>query len=248
MLLKRAKQNTFSETGVCNGIHKITSSTSAGNVYLFYVKFREFPLRTEIISAKLLSYAWVSCSGAIEQFEDNPSWFLGCTSHANETWAYLQKILVSFRSSGKQGQIQNWSEQDLEMKKSSVNPFRRKCLTCVPIYYDQHISLDTIKEGSSYQLFILLFHFIEYYLGKLFWYYCNTVWFLCHYTFSWKSILEKGISHQKLVTWANMHNGIVWRYKGPQHRKESSHQWYCNYREGYKAPQVLTKRGLDIPW
>lgn len=32
-------------------------------------------------------------------------------------------------------------------------------------------------------------------------------------------------------------------YKGEQQHKESSYELCCNYREGHKTPQVLTKRG-----
>lgn len=51
----------------------------------------------------------------------------------------------------------------------------------------------------------------------------------------------------KLVTWANTHNKITWRYKGQQQHKESSHELRSNYKERLKAPQFLTeaKRVLD---
>lgn len=134
------------------------------------------------------------------------------------------------------------------MEQSFVNLFRRKCLTHFPIY-DQQIRLDTITEDSSRQLLILLlsFYWVQFrdislaflwYRGFIsHWYYSTS---LSHYTLSSQRHTWK-IPHQKLVTWPNIHNEIIWGYKGPRQHKESSHELCRNYREGHKAPQVRTK-------
>lgn len=70
VIKERVKQNTFSKTGyVKEYINYIQH-----NIYLLYLpSFYRFALGQEMSLPEVLSYVWVSCGWAIEQFEDNRS-------------------------------------------------------------------------------------------------------------------------------------------------------------------------------
>lgn len=104
VIKERAQQNTFSDSAYIHWYirphwaqlwrQRLPSLCTAS--------LRNFLGGQETPLPEVLRCPWVSCSWAIEQFEDNPSWFLGCTIHANETHEHIwKKYLVSFRNSVK---------------------------------------------------------------------------------------------------------------------------------------------------
>lgn len=66
-----------------------------------------------------------------------------------------------------------------------------------------------------------------------------------HCTLSAPRHTWKQTQHQKRITWKYIYNEIR---LGVQPHKEPSHELYCNYREGHKAPRNPTKKGPEIPY
>lgn len=152
VIKERAKQDPFSETGYVKEYIKLNPAQFCRQhlPFLCTLSLRKFLSGQEISVPEILSYVWVSCLWAIKQFEDNPSWFLGCTSHANETWAYLEKILCVLQEFRKTG------------AHSKCIRTRKVTILCQSVQEEMPHTLP-----HSYQLLIPLFHFIEYNLGIL---------------------------------------------------------------------------------